>query len=110
MGLGDDAAVVRLPAGSVGVHTVDVLRALVDDVYTFGAIAANHALGDCYAMGAEPLSALAIATVPYGLDDKVSGHARTGAHSRAGRPRRTSGLSSVGPACCSLPAALWPDR
>ncbi|GAQ81019.1 selenide, water dikinase [Klebsormidium nitens] len=71
VGLGDDAAVVRLPPGTVGVHTVDVLRALVDDEYTFGAIAANHALGDCYAMGAQPLSALAIATLPYGLDSKV---------------------------------------
>ena len=67
----DDAAVVDTGGPLLSVHTVDSFRAIVDDPYRFGMIAANHALGDIYAMGAQPLTALAIATLPYGLEAKV---------------------------------------
>jgi len=67
----DDAAVVRVPPGMLMVHSVDFFRAFVNDPYRFGQVAANHALGDLWAMGAQAQSATAIATVPPGLESKV---------------------------------------
>jgi selenide, water dikinase len=67
----DDAAVVRVPPGMAMVHSVDFFRAFIDDPYIFGKVAANHALGDIWAMGGHAQSATAVCTVPPGMDSKV---------------------------------------
>jgi selenide, water dikinase len=67
----DDAALVDVGGDKLSLQTVDYFRAIIDDPYTLGKIAANHSLGDVYAMGGQPQTALAIATLPYGLEAKV---------------------------------------
>jgi selenide,water dikinase len=51
------------------VATVDVFTPIVDDPHDYGAIAAANSLSDVYAMGAQPLVALAIGAFPR---DKLS--------------------------------------
>ncbi|MBW6490251.1 MAG: selenide, water dikinase SelD [Lentimicrobium sp.] len=60
----DDAAVYQLSADLALVQTVDFFTPVVDDPYTFGAIAAANSLSDIYAMGAKPIFALNIAAFP----------------------------------------------
>jgi hypothetical protein len=60
----DDAALIAgPPPGHVLLQTVDFVNACVSDAHLFGRIAAVHALSDCFAMGAQPADALAIAQV-----------------------------------------------
>eukprot|EP00301_Raphidiophrys_heterophryoidea_P026159 c8961_g1_i1.p1 GENE.c8961_g1_i1~~c8961_g1_i1.p1 ORF type:complete len:790 (-),score=194.73 c8961_g1_i1:83-2452(-) len=66
----DDCAVVSYGSG-VACHTVDFFRSFIHDPYTFGRIAAVHALSDCHAMGVAAHTALAIAVVPYAKESKV---------------------------------------
>jgi len=69
VGLGspDDAAVYRLNAEQALIETADFFPPVVDDAYTFGAIAAANALSDIYAMGGRPLFALNLAAFPEDL-------------------------------------------
>ncbi len=60
----DDAGVFRLADDRALVATLDFFTPIVDDPYQYGAIAAANSLSDVYAMGGEPLFALAIAAFP----------------------------------------------
>jgi selenide,water dikinase len=60
----DDAGVYKLTAELALLQTVDFFTPIVDDPYTYGAIAAANALSDVYAMGGRPLSALSIVAFP----------------------------------------------
>jgi selenide,water dikinase len=56
----DDAAVFDLGDGNCLVSTTDFFMPIVDDAFTYGAIASVNAISDVYAMGGKPLMALAI--------------------------------------------------
>ncbi|MGD0868070.1 MAG: selenide, water dikinase SelD [Bryobacteraceae bacterium] len=60
----DDAGVYQLTPDLALVQTVDFFTPIVDDPYTFGAIAATNALSDIYAMGGRPISSLSILAWP----------------------------------------------
>lgn len=67
---GDDAAVLRAAEG-VQVITTDHLRAFCTDPALMARIAATHALGDIWAMGAAPQAALAQITLPPASPEKA---------------------------------------
>lgn len=67
----DDAGVYRLSPECALVQTVDFFTPIVDDPYTFGAIAAANSLSDVYAMGGRPLTALSVVCYPGKGDTEV---------------------------------------
>jgi selenide, water dikinase len=71
LGAADDAAVYRLGPDLAVVQTVDFFPPVVDDPYTWGAVAAVNAMSDVYAMGGEVLFALAIAGFPRDMDKSI---------------------------------------
>jgi selenide,water dikinase len=71
MGVADDAAVYRINARTAVVATLDFFAPVVDDPYTYGAIAAANAMSDVYAMGGEVVLALNIAAFPESLPPEV---------------------------------------
>jgi selenide,water dikinase len=60
----DDAAVYRINDRQAIVATTDFFMPIVDDPFDFGAIAATNAISDVYAMGGQPLFALALVGMP----------------------------------------------
>jgi len=73
---GDDAAVVRIDAGTAIIATADFFTPVVDDPYDWGRIAAANALSDVYAMGGRPVVAVNLLgwprdALPLGLATEV---------------------------------------
>lgn len=60
----DDAGIYRISDELALVNTVDYFTPIVDDPYTFGAIAATNSLSDVYSMGGTPKTALNITCWP----------------------------------------------
>lgn len=60
----DDAGVYKLTPELALVQTLDFFTPIVDDPFTFGAIAAANSLSDVYAMGGRPISSLSILAYP----------------------------------------------
>jgi selenophosphate synthase len=67
----DDAGVYQLSPDQALVQTVDFFTPIVDDPYTFGQIAATNSLSDVYAMGGNPLTALALVCFPDKADLEI---------------------------------------
>src|ERR671918_46643 len=63
----DDAAVYRIAPDLAVVQTVDFFTPIVDDPWTYGAIAAANSMSDVYAMGGTVLFALNVAGFPENL-------------------------------------------
>ncbi len=69
---GDDAAVYRVNEHVALVLTVDFFAPIVDDPFTYGAIAAANAMSDVYAVGGQPMTALNVAAFPRSLPLELS--------------------------------------
>src|SRR5216117_1684466 len=71
LGQSDDAAVYRVTDEVAIVETVDFFPPIVDDPYTYGAIAAANSMSDVYAMGGEVLFALNVSGFPRELPKEI---------------------------------------
>ena len=97
---GDDAALL-LTGGARQVMTSDHLRAITDDPVLMTRIAAVHALGDIWAMGATPQAATATVILPRlspELQDRTLGEIMqvAGEEMRAAKAEIVGGHTSVG--------------
>lgn len=88
----DDAGVYKLTPELALVQTVDFFTPIVDDPRDYGRIAAANALSDIYAMGARPVTALAIGAFPEDMDAKIIGAILGGGAEKA----REAGIEIIG--------------
>lgn len=75
----DDAAVYRISDEVALIETLDFFPPLVDDAWTYGAIAAANAMSDVYAMGGDVKLALNIVAWPEQLDNAILSEVLRGA-------------------------------
>ncbi len=78
----DDAAVYQIDEQNALISTTDFFLPIVDDPFQFGQIAAANAISDVYAMGGNPLFALAVLgwpidTIPVSAAQEVMAGARS---------------------------------
>ncbi|ARE81530.1 selenide, water dikinase [Roseovarius mucosus] len=93
-GPGDDAAVIMV-GGVRQVLTTDHLRGFTEDLGVMARIAALHALGDVWAMGAKPQAALVSVTVPR-MSEGLQARTMAEIMAQAGEALRASGAEIVG--------------
>lgn len=89
---GDDAAVYRIGETVALVLTVDFFPPIVDDPYTYGQISAANSISDVYAMGGNPIAALAIAAFPRDLPPEMIARVLAGGADKAAE----AGIAIVG--------------
>lgn len=75
----DDAAVYQVSDDQALIFTTDFFTPVVDDPYTYGAVAAANAMSDVYAMGGQVVLALSIAAFPPKLPGAILGEILRGA-------------------------------
>ncbi len=79
----DDAVVYRLDDGSMLVVTTDFFAPVVDDGYTYGAIAAANSISDVYAMGGTPFLALNLSSFPADMPPEIASDILRGGRDKA---------------------------
>lgn len=105
VGLGepDDAAVYRLNAEQALIKTTDFFTPVVDDPWTYGAIAAANAMSDVYAMGGDVILCLNIAGFPESLGYDVIAQIFTGGAAKV----REAGASIAGGHTVTAPEPFY---
>src|SRR5262245_28099071 len=100
----DDAAVYAIDDKNAIISTTDFFMPIVDDPFDFGAIAAVNAISDVYAMGGQPLLAIAILGWPVNkLDAAIAADVLKGARDACSR----AGISLAGGHSIDAPEPIF---
>ncbi len=80
---GDDAGVYRITDDKALALTVDFFPPIVDDPFSYGAIAVANSLSDVYAMGGRPILGLNIVGFPVDQPKEILGDILKGGYTKA---------------------------